>query len=69
MPVTSAFSDNVFKRHLSQGLFTKQQILESSKLTEFADDNFRFNEDRRKFFKLVENTVHTVFQKICTADT
>ena len=35
----------------------KQQILDSSKLREFADDNFKFNENGRKFLKRVENTV------------
>ena len=29
----------------------------SSKLTEFADDNFKFDENGRKFSKEVENTV------------
>ena len=37
--------------------FPKQQILDSSKLKVFADDNFKFNEDSRKFSKRVENTV------------
>ena len=37
--------------------FPKRQILESSKLKEFADDNIKFDENDRKFFKLVENTV------------
>ena len=37
--------------------FPKQRILDSSKLEEFADDNFKFNENGRKFLKLVENTV------------
>ena len=37
--------------------FPKQQILDSSKLKEFADDNFRFDENGRKFSKRVENTV------------
>ena len=32
-------------------------ILDSSKLKEFADMNFRFDENSRKFFKLVEKTV------------
>ena len=36
---------------------TIQQILDSSKLKEFADDNFKFNENGRKFSKQVENTV------------
>ena len=37
--------------------FTKQQILDSSKLKEFADDNFKFDENGREFSKQVENTV------------
>ena len=31
--------------------------LDSSKLKEFADDNFRFDKNGRKLFKWVENTV------------
>ena len=63
--------------------FPEQQILDSSKLKEFADSNFNFDENGRKFFKQVENTVGKreiarfeqfllfprCFQKICTADT
>ena len=49
--------------------FPKQQVLDSSKLKEFADNNSKFNENGRKFFRQVENTVgkgeiaryHTVF--------
>ena len=37
--------------------FPKQQILDSSTLKEFADDNFKFDEIGRKFVKRVENTV------------
>ena len=37
--------------------FPKRQIFGSSKLKEFADDNFKFDEYGRKFSKLVENTV------------
>ena len=37
--------------------FPKRQILDSSKLKEFADDNFRFDGNGRKFFKWEENTV------------
>ena len=37
--------------------FPKRKILDSSKLKEFADDNFRFNDKGRKFFRWVENTV------------
>ena len=34
-----------------------QTILDSSRLNEFADDNFEFNEDGKKVFKRIENTV------------
>ena len=37
--------------------FPKQQILDSSKLKEFADDNFKFDENGRKFSKQVEITM------------
>ena len=37
--------------------FPKQQILDSSKLKEFADNSFKFDENCRKFSKWVENTV------------
>ena len=33
--------------------FSKQQILDSSKLKEFADDYFKFDENGRKFSKRV----------------
>ena len=36
--------------------FPKRQILNKSKLKEFANDNFRFDENGRKFTKRVENT-------------
>ena len=35
----------------------KQQILDSLKLKEFAEDNVRFDENGRKFSKWVESTV------------
>ena len=38
-------------------LFPKLQILDSSKLKEFADDNFEFYDNGGKFSKRVENTV------------
>ena len=61
----------------------KQQILDSSRLKAFADNNFRFDENGRKFFMGVENTMgkgeialyeqfllfQQCFQKTCTADT
>ena len=37
--------------------FPKQHILDSSKLKEFADDNFKFDENGRKFSKWVKNIV------------
>ena len=60
-----------------------KQILDSSKLEEFADYNFRIDENERKFFKRVENNVGKVeiaryeqfllfprcFQKSCNAET
>ena len=35
---------------------TRRQILDSSKVKEFADDNFKFDENGRKLSKWVENT-------------
>ena len=63
--------------------FPKQQILDPSKLKEFAEDNSKFDENGRKLSKWVENTVGKgeiahyerfllfpqCFQKTCTADT
>ena len=37
--------------------FPKRQILDFSKLKVFADDNFKLDENDKKFSKLVENTV------------
>ena len=36
--------------------FPKRQISDSSKLKEFADDNFKFDENNTKFSKWVENS-------------
>ena len=64
--------------------FPEQQILDSSKLKEYADDNFNLkNENGGRFSKRVENTMEKgeiawyeqfllfpqCFQKACTADT
>ena len=38
---------------------TGQQILDSSKLNEFADDNFKFDQNGRNLSKRVENTMGT----------
>ena len=37
--------------------FPKRQTIDPSKLKEFADDNFKFDENGRKLSKQVENTV------------
>ena len=37
--------------------FPKRQILDNSILKEFSDDNFKFDENERKFCKRVENTM------------
>ena len=42
---------------LSLKPITRRQILDSSKLNKFADDNFKFDENGRKLSKQVENTV------------
>ena len=61
---------------------SKRQILDSSKLKEFADDNLKFDENDGKLSKLVENTegkgeiaryeqfllFPRCFQKACSAD-
>ena len=63
--------------------FPKRQILDSSKLKEFADDNFKLVENGKKVSKQVENIVGKgeiarheqflrfplCFQKTCTATT
>ena len=62
---------------------SKQQILDPSKMKEFADDNFKFDENGREFSKSVENIMGKgeiaryeqfllfpeCFKKACTADT
>ena len=64
-------------------LFPNDKFSNSSKLKEFADDNFKFDEDGRKSFQRIENTVGKgeiaryeqfllfpqCFQKTCTANT
>ena len=73
MLVTSifSFSHNVFYQSQKEFLpfilssanalnlepITRRQILVSSKLKEFADDNFKLDENDRKLTKWVENTV------------
>ena len=80
-PVYYALPNQWHSRHLLT--FSKQQILDSSKLEEFAYDNFKCDENGRKLSKQVENTVGKgqiahykqfilflqCFQKTCTVDT
>ena len=63
--------------------FIKQQLLDSSKLKTFTDDNYKYEENGRKFSEWVKNTVEKgeiahkeqfllfpqCFQKTCTSDT
>ena len=49
--------DHVVFYSISAYLFPKRQIVDSSKLREFSDDNFKFGENDGKFFKWLENTV------------
>ena len=51
------WSDTGAQSPLVNTNFSKRQILDLSKLKKFADDNFRFYENGRKFFKQVDNTV------------
>ena len=50
--------------------FRNDKFLDSSKLKEFEDDNFKFDENGRKFFKRVENVTsnfslsHSVFKRL-----
>ena len=75
-----AFNGYKSFKHLT---FSQTKILDCSKLKEFADDDFRFDENSRKFAKWVENTVEKgeigryeqfllfpqCFQKTCIGDT
>ena len=42
---------------MTDTIFLKRQVLDASKLKEFAEDNFRVGENDREFSKWVENTV------------
>ena len=54
--------------HFNTGHVGKQPVvytvLDISKLKKFEDDNFSFDEYDRKFSKMVENTVGSVFQRL-----
>ena len=64
VPNNFSFSRNVFypKRYLFSisnafNPLPDDKVLDSSKLKEFADDNFKFDENERKLSKQVENSV------------
>ena len=48
-------SKNSIEAHLNP--FSNNKFLDSSNLKEFADDNFKIDENGRKVSKRVENTV------------
>ena len=52
-----SFSHNVFFPLFSILTLSQRQILDSSKLRRFADNNFNSIENGRKFFKGTENTM------------
>ena len=55
MTLRLLFQCPMFKLKLKS--FPKQQILDSSKLKEFVNDNFRFDINGKKFSKWVENNL------------
>ena len=56
-PITTAYYIWFASWQKCSPAIPKQQILDSSKRKEFADDNFKFDENSREFSKQVENTV------------
>ena len=54
---TYPFSKNFHIVYIFHYPFPKRQILDASKLKKFADDNFKYDENGRKFSMWVENTV------------
>ena len=83
--ILNDLGESIFRVYLPRQAypFPKRQILDSSRLKVFADDNFKFDENGRKFSKQIENTegkeeiaryeqfllFPQCFQKTCTADT
>ena len=67
-----SFLNTVLLYYFAYKPITRRQILDSTKLKEFADDNFKFEENGRKISKQVENTRYEqfllfpqYFQKAC----
>ena len=56
--IHTTLSTDLFHSKISLSLtITRRQILDSSKLKEFVDNNFKFDENGRKLSMWVENTV------------
>ena len=56
--MTQFLANPLWKRlQMTNQPITRRQILDSSKLKEFVDDNFKFDENGRQLSKQVENTV------------
>ena len=53
-PFTNFMSCNLFRRF---NPFPNNKILNSSELKKLADNNFKFDENDRKFSRRVENTM------------
>ena len=53
---TKWVENTVGKGEIAPYPINRQQILDSSKLKEFADDNFKFDKNGRKISKWAENT-------------
>ena len=54
---TQRGSITIYEVYLYINPLPDDKILDWSKLKQFADDNFKFDENSRKFFKQVQNTV------------
>ena len=51
------FLFNIKENFVGKGEYFNPFILNSSKLKGLADDNFKFDENGRKFSKIIENSV------------
>ena len=67
---SSTYRYHIYQDSLPCLTLSKRQILNCSKLKEFAVDNFKFDENGRKLSKWIKNTAiypfPTVFSKACT---
>ena len=82
VPINEELNHLSCTNHGLKSFPNQQQILDSSELKEFADDNFKFDENGRTFSKQVEDTAGKreiarceqfllfpqCFQRTCSAD-